>query len=674
MAVAINFVGIEKLMTIPGIGESLAKLILAVRESHGNITPDTLIGLTRGKVSRDAMDRIDFSFNDDYGDDAQGFFDSLIETVKREPHMADQGTAQPGATCKKLSSLVAAAQAKRVQLDTPVSHQQPEATGRLATLFASAHGKRVQLDSPEPEHNKNCVKAELGSSAAAPGISGGKPLNAATSDRSPDVTSGDLEVMLAELQRLRSEMVTPGPSMHINSAESDLPPLPDAPKSQISASSLPRPVMTAGATTPSHEATFLPHDGNFARVGALPERRKLTFDDSLAAKDNNYAYEGGQPVVSGLVPGVDLKAIEKQRKHTVDIMKSLPKGLVFDGKSNWFAFKHKFELYATKLGWTSDDCFNCLCWSLTNKAADFYAILLEQKHKLNYRQLLSKLENRFGAKELPATAQGLFQQAIQAPRETLEDWADRVMSLATRAFRDLPEQYSNSQAVVRFCQGLADKEAGHHVCIREPKSIEEALNGVKWYQYVHQSMYGENRKDSQIPEYEDPVSVYNVTERPSRGVAEAASASPQSANLQDEIRSGLASYFGDLGDLKQSQRETIAVRSISDPVNKTSGSDIPKQTPIEARIDSLEASMKELIALTKARPQGPSRPQGGGFRPRERLGDDQYKQRWRNVECFECGEKGHIARDCKTKQSQNEGTKALNGKGSGGAANSRPSH
>ena len=83
------------------------------------------------------------------------------------------------------------------------------------------------------------------------------------------------------------------------------------------------------------------------------------------------------------------------------------------------------------------------------------------------------------------------------------------MSVATRAFRNLLEQYSNSQAVVHFCQGLADKEAGHHVCIHEQKSIKEALNGVKWYQYVHQSMYGDNRKDSQKPEYEDPVGVYS---------------------------------------------------------------------------------------------------------------------------------------------------------------------
>ena len=110
-------------------------------------------------------------------------------------------------------------------------------------------------------------------------------------------------------------------------------------------------------------------------------------------------------------------------------------------------------MYATQLGWTSDDCLSCLCWSLTGKAADFYANLLEQKFKLTYRQLLSKLECRFGSKDLPATAQGLFLQATQDPRESLEDWADRVMTLATKAFRDLPEEYANEQAVLRICQG-----------------------------------------------------------------------------------------------------------------------------------------------------------------------------------------------------------------------------
>ena len=76
-------------MTIPGIGESLAGLILSVREHHGNITPDMLISLTRGKISSEAIDSIDFSVNEDFGDEAQGYFDSRANTVKREPHMAE---------------------------------------------------------------------------------------------------------------------------------------------------------------------------------------------------------------------------------------------------------------------------------------------------------------------------------------------------------------------------------------------------------------------------------------------------------------------------------------------------------------------------------------------------------------------------------------------------------
>ena len=66
--------------------------------------------------------------------------------------------------------------------------------------------------------------------------------------------------------------------------------------------------MTAGATTPSHEATVPLHDSNFVRAGVWPERRKLTFDDSLAAQYDN-STQVGQPVVSGIVPGFDIRAI-----------------------------------------------------------------------------------------------------------------------------------------------------------------------------------------------------------------------------------------------------------------------------------------------------------------------------------------------------------------------------
>ena len=253
-------------------------------------------------------------------------------------------------------------------------------------------------------------------------------------------------------------------------------------------------------------------------------------------------------------------------------------------------------MYASQLGRTPEDCFNCLCWSLTGKAADFYAILLEQKRTLNYRQLLNKLGSRFGARELPAIAQGLFQQATQAPRETLEDWADMIMTLATRTLKDLPEHYSNSQAVVRFYQGLTDKEASHHVCMQEPKSMEQALNGIKWYQYVHQSMYTENLRDRQSHEYIEPANIYQVFETSTRGGAEAFSTSPQLANLQEEIRdikSELDQFF-----VNESNRETTTVCSVSEPTPKPPVSNGKNRLDsVEGKIDKLDNAVQKLLKL-----------------------------------------------------------------------------
>ena len=76
--------------------------------------------------------------------------------------------------------------------------------------------------------------------------------------------------------------------------------------------------------------------------------------------------------------------------------------------------------------------------------------------------LIWKLEKRFGFRELPETAQVQFKNARQTSEELLEDWADRVLSLATRALRDLSETHMYQQVVVRLCQGVADKEAGSY--------------------------------------------------------------------------------------------------------------------------------------------------------------------------------------------------------------------
>ena len=67
-----------------------------------------------------------------------------------------------------------------------------------------------------------------------------------------------------------------------------------------------------------------------------------------------------------------------------------------------------------------------------------------------------------------------------------------VLSLATRAFRDLPEEHMYQQAVLRLCQGAADKEAGSAASNIRPKSIEEAVDTIRWHIHNKRAIYGKH--------------------------------------------------------------------------------------------------------------------------------------------------------------------------------------
>ena len=191
--------------------------------------------------------------------------------------------------------------------------------------------------------------------------------------------------------------------------------------------------------------------------------------------------------------------------------------------------------------------------------------------------------------------------------------------------------------------------------------MEQALNGIKWYQYVHQSMYTGTRRDSQSHEYDEPANIYQVSETSTRGGAEYFSVSPQLANLQEEIRdikSELDQY------VNESNRETTAVRSVSEPAPKPPVSNGENRLDsMEGKIDKLENVVQKLLKLAQPRPQGYRRDMAPGRGGRDWIKDE---------ECFACGEKGHFAKVCMTVQAP-QGYD-LNHRGSGVGANPRPSH
>ena len=170
-----------------------------------------------------------------------------------------------------------------------------------------------------------------------------------------------------------------------------------------------------------------------------------------------------------------------------------PKALRFDGKTNWLSFKKKFNSYRKVMKWSETESKDYLMWSLEGKALDFFTISSDIE-KYSFRRIIKKLEARFGVKELTETSKVKFQQASQRPDESLEDWADRVMTLATPAFVDLPEDHLKQEAIAKFSQGCCDKDAGKHACFEHPSTMEEALNLVKHHQYISQAVDGKQSK------------------------------------------------------------------------------------------------------------------------------------------------------------------------------------
>ena len=233
----------------------------------------------------------------------------------------------------------------------------------------------------------------------------------------------------------------------------------------------------------------------------------------------------------------------------------LPHNLTYDGISNWSPFKLKFKKHAEAYDWSEGDCLNCLCWALTGKAADFYVLLVEQNVQYTFESLMKRLEKRFGTKELPEEAQVRFYEAVQECNESLDDWSDRIMLLAASAFRELPSSYTAQQGVLRFCYGLYDQEVAMHVSMKRPKTMEEAMDSVRWLNHVNWVVHRPSRNSRENKCPEEAPAVYAVTTQDPEVPSESSDLSAVVLQLVDEVRV-LADELKKLKSDCQCQRKT----------------------------------------------------------------------------------------------------------------------
>ena len=301
---------------------------------------------------------------------------------------------------------------------------------------------------------------------------------------------------------------------------------------------------------------------------------------------------------------------------------SLPKGLTFDGKTSWASFKRKFETYAEASSWSENEKNHAMCWSLTGKAADYYALLTERDAQIDYSTLMDRMERRFGARELPETSYARFASAQQRENEELEDWADRVLTLANRAFKDLPESHMNRQAIIKLCQGCADREAGQNACNARPTSMQGAMETIRWYQFTSQSMFGS--KGSKVKQRAVSVSP-DREETPLHVAAVKTETMNGSWNKTSADRQGPSQAVSGSGQGGWSR--TGDGQCVSSPSPRQNTYD-QRITALESGISKIQQDMEKMataIQTINVRPRSPS-PGASG--------------------CFHCGDSSHFRRDC----------------------------
>ncbi|CAG2206102.1 unnamed protein product [Mytilus edulis] len=167
----------------------------------------------------------------------------------------------------------------------------------------------------------------------------------------------------------------------------------------------------------------------------------------------------------------------------------------YNGKTEWESFWCQFQIISRSYAWDNQKQATQLLLCLQNEALNF-ASRLPNAVQTDIFSLFVELRKRFGDNILPSTHRAALQDLNKQNKESLQEFAYRVVNLISKAYPEIKgTQLFEELTVEHFLYGLNDENMTYDVISKQPKSIDEALNMVMWHESCR-SRSGKNRKTS----------------------------------------------------------------------------------------------------------------------------------------------------------------------------------
>jgi len=134
-----------------------------------------------------------------------------------------------------------------------------------------------------------------------------------------------------------------------------------------------------------------------------------------------------------------------------------PKLSTYDENNDWKSYYLQFEDTANRFEWNEeqklDNCLLCL----RGKALKFFSTRPVSIQKY-FDQLMEKMNQRFGKKDLTHSIRRELQEVKQNLDESIEEYAERVKEMATYGHIDAPEDIIELMAVDAFLISCIDQK------------------------------------------------------------------------------------------------------------------------------------------------------------------------------------------------------------------------